>query len=79
MKFYSIQTEDALAAIGPYSQAIAAGNLLFVSGQLGMVPATGEMVGSDLASQARQAMENLKTLFWLPGWPWRMWQALMFS
>jgi len=45
MKFYSIQTEDALAAIGPYSQAIAAGNLLFVSGQLGMVPATGEIGG----------------------------------
>jgi len=67
MNFSSIQTEGAPAAIGPYSQAIAAGNLLFVSGQLGMAPATGEMVGSDLASQARQALENLKNIILAAG------------
>jgi len=55
-------TDNAPAAIGPYSQAMTAGEMLFVSGQLGMSPKTGEMVGEDLVSQARQAMENLKNI-----------------
>ena len=59
MSISSVQTEKAPAAIGPYSQAIAAGPFLFVSGQIGLVPATGEMVGEDLASQARQALQNM--------------------
>ncbi len=54
-----VQTDKAPAAIGPYSQGIAAGSLIFVSGQLGMHPGTGELVGPDVGSQARQALENL--------------------
>ena len=55
-----IQTDKAPAAIGPYSQGIAAGSMVFVSGQLGMTPESGELVGADVASQARQALENLR-------------------
>jgi 2-iminobutanoate/2-iminopropanoate deaminase len=54
-----IQTDRAPKAIGPYSQGIAAAPWLFVSGQLGMQPKTGELVSSDFAPQARQALENL--------------------
>jgi 2-iminobutanoate/2-iminopropanoate deaminase len=59
MERHIVSTDNAPSAIGPYSQGIAAGPWLFVSGQLGMNPQTGELVGADLASQARQAMENL--------------------
>ena len=62
MELKTIQTERAPAAIGPYSQGIGAGPFLFVSGQLGMNPETGELVGPDLASQARQGLENLKQI-----------------
>ena len=62
MEIKPIQTDEAPAAIGPYSQGIAAGPWRFVSGQLGMDPKTGELVGDDLASQARQALENLKQI-----------------
>lgn len=58
----AIQTEAAPAAIGPYSQAIAAGDLVFVSGQLGLDPQTGEMKGPNLADQAQQALANLKAV-----------------
>jgi len=54
-----IQTDRAPAAIGPYSQGIIAAPFLFVSGQLGIKPETGELVGSDFKLQARQALENL--------------------
>jgi 2-iminobutanoate/2-iminopropanoate deaminase len=54
-----IQTDRAPKAIGPYSQGIVAAPLLFVSGQLGIQPETGELAGADFASQARQALENL--------------------
>lgn len=62
-----VQTKTAPAAIGPYSQAIEAGNLVFVSGQLGIDPQSGELVGEDLASQARQALENLKAVLLASG------------
>ncbi len=54
-----ISTDKAPAAIGPYSQAIDLGDILFASGQLGVVPATGEFAGDDVASQAKQACENV--------------------
>ena len=54
-----IQTDQAPAAIGPYSQGITAAPFLFVSGQLGIQPKTGELVSSDFKVQAKQAMENL--------------------
>jgi 2-iminobutanoate/2-iminopropanoate deaminase len=59
MEMTVIKTEKAPAAIGPYSQAIAVNGILFVSGQLGLLPESGEMAGPDLASQARQALNNL--------------------
>ena len=62
MALMPIQTKTAPAAIGPYAQGIEAGNLVFVSGQLGLDPSTGEMAGDDLESQARQALANLKAV-----------------
>ena len=53
-----ISTENAPKAIGPYSQAVRIGNLVFLSGQLGMDPKTGEIQG-DVAIQTRQALDNM--------------------
>ncbi len=58
----SVHTEHAPAAIGPYSQAIAAGNTLYISGQLPIDPATGEFAGADIAAQTRQSLQNLKAI-----------------
>jgi 2-iminobutanoate/2-iminopropanoate deaminase len=58
----TIQTKDAPAAIGPYSQAMVAGEWVFVSGQIGMDPKTGELKGKDLYTQARQALTNLEAV-----------------
>jgi 2-iminobutanoate/2-iminopropanoate deaminase len=52
-------TDKAPGAIGPYSQAVVSGPMLFVSGQLGLDPKTGELAGPDLDAQARQALKNL--------------------
>jgi 2-iminobutanoate/2-iminopropanoate deaminase len=57
-----ISTDTAPSAIGPYSQAMDTGGMLFVSGQLGMAPKTGEFVGEDISAQTRQALENLKSI-----------------
>ena len=57
-----IATEKAPKALGPYSQAIRLGNLLFVSGQVPIDPATGELVAGDIEVQTRQVMENLKAV-----------------
>jgi 2-iminobutanoate/2-iminopropanoate deaminase len=62
MELKSVQTDKAPAAIGPYSQAIDNGSLLFVSGQLGMNPQSGELVSSEFTPQANQALENLKQI-----------------
>lgn len=56
-----LDTTNAPAAIGPYSQGIDAGNLVFTSGQLPIDPKTGEMP-ADAAAQARQSMENVKAV-----------------
>ncbi len=55
-----IQTEKAPKAIGPYSQAIQAGNFLFLSGQIPIDPKTGESVKGDIRQQTRQVLENIK-------------------
>jgi 2-iminobutanoate/2-iminopropanoate deaminase len=55
-----VETDNAPGAIGPYSQGIVAGNWLFVSGQLGISPGTGDLVGPDFQDETRQAVENLK-------------------
>jgi len=57
-----IQTDQAPAAIGPYSQAIKVDNWLFVSGQIGLNPKTGELVGGDFKEQAKQVLENIKNI-----------------
>ena len=62
-----IQTAAAPAAIGPYSQGIAAGGMIFVSGQLGLDPQTGALSGTDLASQAKQALANLAAVLQAAG------------
>ena len=54
-----IFTEKAPAAVGPYSQAVAAGGMVYTSGQIALDPATGELVGSTIAQQAEQVMKNL--------------------
>ena len=55
----AVRTEKAPAAIGPYSQAVRMGNLLFCSGQIPLDPATGELVTGDVAAQTRQVFANL--------------------
>lgn len=57
-----ISTDKAPAAIGPYSQAVRAGNLLFVSGQIPADPATGEIVEPTIQAQARRSLENVKAI-----------------
>jgi reactive intermediate/imine deaminase len=54
-----IQTPRAPKAIGPYSQAIAAGGAVWLSGQVPLDPSTGELVGGDFEAQARRAFDNL--------------------
>lgn len=54
-----IATDKAPAALGPYSQAVKTGNLLFISGQLGIDPATSKLVPGGTAAEAKQAMNNL--------------------
>ncbi len=55
----TVHTTAAPEAIGPYSQAVAAGPYVFTSGQIGLDPATGRLVEGDVAAQARQVMANL--------------------
>jgi 2-iminobutanoate/2-iminopropanoate deaminase len=55
----SVSTDSAPAAIGPYSQAMRAGDLLFCSGQIPLEPSTGELVKEDIEGQARRCLENL--------------------
>lgn len=62
MSNIAIHTENAPAAIGPYSQAIQAGNTIYVSGQLPIDPATGAFAGNDIASQTRQSLTNMKNI-----------------
>ena len=54
-----ISTEKAPAAIGPYSQAIVCGDMVFTSGQIGIDPACGEITGKDVREQTEQVMQNL--------------------
>jgi 2-iminobutanoate/2-iminopropanoate deaminase len=58
----AVSSESAPKAIGPYSQAIRAGSLLFLSGQIPLDPATGAMVDGDVASQTHRVFANLKAV-----------------
>lgn len=57
-----IHTNDAPAAVGPYSQGVKVGNLLFTAGQVPLDPATGKLVEGDIAAQTEQVMKNLQAV-----------------
>lgn len=57
-----VHTENAPAAVGPYSQAIRIGEFVFTAGQVALDPASGEMIGSDVAAQTEQVMSNLRAV-----------------
>ena len=63
-----IHTDKAPAAIGPYSQAVQAGNMLFISGQIPVDPATGAFAGDDISTQARQSLTNVKAILEAAGY-----------
>lgn len=62
METNRVQTSDAPAAIGPYSQAIQAGNWVFCAGQIGLDPATGEFAADDVQGQTHRALENIRAV-----------------
>ena len=62
-----ISTDKAPSAIGPYSQAVRAGQFVFCSGQIGIDPATGKLIGADIESQARQVMQNVRSVLTAAG------------
>ena len=62
MSNVAINTPNAPAAIGPYSQAIQAGNTIYVSGQLPIDPATGAFAGDEINAQTRQSLTNMKNI-----------------
>ncbi|MFN8242781.1 MAG: RidA family protein [Ferruginibacter sp.] len=57
-----INTPDAPAPIGPYNQAVLTGDLLFISGQIALVPGTSDLVSSSIADETRQVMQNLAAI-----------------
>lgn len=57
-----VSTDKAPAAIGPYSQAICVGQTMYLSGQLGVVPETGELVSADVREQTKQALKNMRAV-----------------
>jgi len=63
----AVSAPDAAKPIGPYSPAIRAGNLLFVSGQVGFDPATGALVDGDISAQTDQVMRNIRSLLQAAG------------
>jgi 2-iminobutanoate/2-iminopropanoate deaminase len=58
----AISTKEAPAAIGPYSQAVVVGDMLFASGQVGLDPSTGQMVAGGISEQAVRVLENVKAV-----------------
>jgi len=64
---HHISTKGAPKAVGPYSQGIAAGGLVFVSGQLGIDPATDELAGATIESQTHQALSNIAAILGASG------------
>jgi len=62
-----INTPNAPAPIGPYSQAVQAGNLLFISGQIAIDPATGNVEAKDIMDETHQVMHNLRAILAVAG------------
>lgn len=67
MKTEKVHTNNAPEAIGPYSQAVKAGEFVYTSGQIGINPKTGEIDGKDIKEQTKQVMENLKAVLTAAG------------
>jgi 2-iminobutanoate/2-iminopropanoate deaminase len=63
-----IQTDNAPASIGVYSQAIRSGNTLYLSGQIGLIPETRELAGDDLESQTHQTLRNIQSVLEAAGY-----------
>lgn len=63
----AVRTEKAPLPIGPYSQAVAAGDFLFISGQGGLDPKTKTVVSGDIETQTRQTLENIKAILYAAG------------
>jgi 2-iminobutanoate/2-iminopropanoate deaminase len=62
-----ITSNEAPAPIGPYSQAIIAGDFVFLSGQVAIIPATGELATGDIKTETKQVMENIKAVLLAAG------------
>jgi 2-iminobutanoate/2-iminopropanoate deaminase len=62
-----VAIDKAPAAVGPYSQGVSVGGFVFTAGQIGLDPATGKLVGDDVASQTRRALENLEAILQAAG------------
>ena len=70
MSVRNVHTEAAPAAIGPYSQAVSAGNMLFTAGQIALDPATGQIVPGDVTAQTERVMKNLSAVLESGGASW---------
>ena len=70
MPLRPVQTADAPAAIGPYSQGVVANGFLFTAGQIALDPASGQIVEGDVAVQTRQVLKNLRAIFRTVGADW---------
>lgn len=62
MSIELLSTKEAPGAVGPYSQGVKAGNMIFVSGQLPINPETGELLKGDIQEQAKRSLENVKAI-----------------
>ncbi|MGB8226234.1 MAG: RidA family protein [Sedimentisphaerales bacterium] len=62
-----ITTENAPAAIGPYSQAVAIGNMIYLAGQIGLEPKSGKLVEGGIAGETKQVLENIKAVLLAAG------------
>jgi len=58
----AVKTQQAPSPVGPYSQAIIVGDMIFCSGQIGIVPATGKLAAESIATETKQVMDNLKAI-----------------
>lgn len=70
MSLSTVSTPSAPAAIGPYSQAVRAGGLLFTAGQIALDPATGKLVDGDVVAQTDRVMQNLEAVLKAAGLGW---------
>ena len=71
MPLKSVRTDDAPAAIGPYSQGIVAGGFLFTAGQIAIDPATGQVIQGDVKAQTERVLMNLFAVLGAAGASWR--------